>query len=246
MAAALTRTAAVPIMTSLPSSRTSRPCSSSSSSSSRFSSPPLSSFLLLATGGADGWVRTWRVPSTNDDRTWWDVEEGVVPAVGPGVRGRADALPASSLARLPPERAARALSRLAAPGSESSPSAGHDPDDAAIATLRLAPGAAADAARRVERWRRAYDAVDAKIARLAETRAALVRDVFPRLSPAQRREENARHAARVAPLRARRGRLHARVRAGGVLDEESDEDDEDRDDDERLVERETERARRAT
>ena len=206
--------------------------SSGSSPSPARSSAVRASFLLLATGGADGWVRVWRVSPTNDHRTWWDAEDGVVPAVGPGARGRADALPASALARLPPERVARALGRIAAPvripGTESS--LGHDPDDATLATLRLAPGAAADAAARVERWRRAYDAVDAEIARLAAKRAATVRDVFPRLTPARRREENARHAARVAPLRIRRGRLHARIRAGGVLDDESDQekDDEER------------------
>ena len=207
--------------------------SSGSSPSPARSSAVRASFLLLATGGADGWVRVWRVSSTNDHRTWWDAEDGVVPAVGPGARGRADALPASALARLPPERVARALGRLAAPvripGTESS--LGHDPDDATLATLRLAPGAAADAAARVERWRRAYDAVDAEIARLAAKRAATVREVFPRLTPARRREENARHAKRVAPLRVRRGRLHARIRAGGVLDEnrprEEENDDEE-------------------
>ena len=66
---------------------------------------------LLASGGADGFVRVWRVETeaSLDAVAWRDPEDGVVPAVGPGELGSRRALPASTLLGVSSERVSLAL-----------------------------------------------------------------------------------------------------------------------------------------
>ena len=86
---------------------------------------------LLASGGADGFVRLWRVETDAclDAIAWRDPEDGVVPAVGPGLLGSRRALPASTLLGVSSERVSLALEAFGGENSTKSKSAGTEKGD---------------------------------------------------------------------------------------------------------------------
>lgn len=91
------------------SSDSSRKSTDGSSDDTKRTSKESKEFNLLATGGADGAVRVFRVAVTGDKNAWRDVDEGVVAAIGPGVGGARKALPASLLTGVSSERVSLAL-----------------------------------------------------------------------------------------------------------------------------------------
>ena len=86
---------------------------------------------LLASGGADGFVRLWRVETDEclDALAWRDPEDGVVPAVGPGKLGSRRALPASTLLGVSSERVSLALEAFGGENSTKRKSAGTEKGD---------------------------------------------------------------------------------------------------------------------
>jgi hypothetical protein len=86
---------------------------------------------LLASGGADGFVRLWRVETdaSVDAIAWRDPEDGVVPAIGPGLLGSRRALPASTLLGVSSERVSLALEAFGGENSTKRKSAGTEKGD---------------------------------------------------------------------------------------------------------------------
>jgi hypothetical protein len=129
--------------------------------------------LLLATGGDDGVVRVWCISAHGgDDSSWFDAEDGVTAAIGPGVAGTITALPAATF--------------VAGTTPTSVTLYGAGPGTKAALALQYAmltdPVAAAAAAAKVEAWQAEYEDVEAIVEALCSERIEHVRQNFANLS----------------------------------------------------------------
>ena len=172
------------------------------------------SWLMLATGSDDGIVRLWRVDTgvDGDTGTWLDLEEDVTAAIGPGESSAAAAATAITL-------------RGAASGHAFQK---HLTQGQPHGSPMISSAEAAAAEARVSAWKREYEEAEAAVQALCLTRAAVVRENFPRMSARERREYNAAHAERMKPLREWRGRLYRLVKTGGAGEQTAEDDVERR------------------